>query len=80
VIAALRDLDMASASTPALGQTASGQAGRIALVTATAADARDVLVEGKTNRVAFEIRMNLSAASSLRPCTVKVKAHSVPHI
>jgi phage terminase large subunit-like protein len=46
-------------------QTASGQAGRIALVTATAADARDVLVEGKTNRVAFEIRMNLSAASSL---------------
>src|SRR6201989_472223 len=29
-------------------QTASGQAGRIALVTATAADARDVLVEGES--------------------------------
>ena len=33
-------------------QTASGQAGRIALVTATAADARDVLVEGESGILA----------------------------
>src|SRR5438105_9083893 len=33
-------------------QTASGQAGRIALVAATAADARDVLVEGESGILA----------------------------
>src|SRR5215471_13980828 len=34
------------------GQVASGQAGRIALVAATAADARDVLVEGQSGILA----------------------------